>query len=157
MDRRLSIKKTLALSAAGLLMIAMHEGYSPTPYKDTGGVITNGFGNATITPSRNVSVIEALADLKDNTASAGQAVSLCITAPITQGQHDAYTSFAFNVGTDKFCKSTMARKANAGDKIGSCAEFDRWVFVAGKDCRIRASNCSGIVKRRQEEKELCLS
>lgn len=150
-------KGALALSAGGLLMIATHEGFSPKPYKDTAGVITNGFGNATITPSKPVTVIEALADLKANTSVAGKGVSQCVTAPMTQGQYDAYVSLAYNVGTYAFCKSTMAKLANAGDRIGSCNQFDRWMFVAGKDCRIKSNNCSGIAKRRLEEKQLCLS
>lgn len=150
-------KAALGLSAAGLLLIATHEGFSPTPYKDTGGVITNGFGNASRNPNKSVTVVEALEDLKENSSVAGKAVSKCITAPITQGQYDAYVSFSYNVGTNSFCRSTMARKANQGDRLGSCNEFDRWVYVAGKDCRIKSSNCSGIVKRRTEEKNLCLS
>lgn len=150
-------KSVVTLSAAGLLLIATHEGFSHKPYKDTGGVITNGFGNATITPNKSVTVIEALGDLKENTSTAGQAVSRCVTAPMTQGQYDAYVSIAFNVGTNAFCKSTMAKLANANNKVASCNQFDRWVYVAGKDCRIKENNCSGIVKRRKDEKELCLS
>lgn len=153
----MNAKQGLGLSAIGLLMIALHEGFSPTPYKDTGGVLTNGFGNATINPSREVTVTQGLQDLKQNTSEAGQAVLSCVKSSMTQGQYDSYVSFTYNVGANKFCKSTMAKKANSGDKVGSCAEFDRWVYVAGKDCRIRASNCGGIVKRRKEEKELCLS
>lgn len=135
----------------------MHEGYSDKPYKDTGGVVTNGFGNATITPDKPVTVIEALEDLKDNTLVVEQAIDRCITVPITQGQHDAYVSFAYNVGVNAFCKSTMVKLANQGDREGSCNQFDRWTRVAGKDCRIASSNCRGIVKRRNEEKALCLS
>lgn len=153
----MNIKRGLGLSAIGLILIAMHEGYSPKPYKDTGGVVTNGFGNATISPNRTVSVVEALSDLRLNTESAGQGVSRCVTAEMTQGQYDAYVSFAYNVGVNAFCKSTMAKLANQGDKVGSCNQFDRWVYVAGKDCRIPSSNCRGIAKRRAEEKALCLS
>ena len=150
-------KSVLSLSAAALLLIATHEGFSSKPYLDTGGVVTNGFGNATINPSKSVTVVEALEDLKTNASNTGKAVTKCVTWPITQGQYDAYTSFAFNVGTNAFCKSTMSKKANQGDKVGSCNEFDKWMFVAGKDCRLKGSNCSGIVKRREEEKKLCLS
>lgn len=150
-------KTLLTLSAAGLLLIATHEGFSSKPYKDTGGVITNGFGNATITPNKSVTVVEALEDLKTNTSVAGKAVTKCVTWPITQGQYDAYTSFAYNVGTGAFCKSTMAKKANQGDRVGSCNEFSKWTYVAGKDCKIKANKCSGIAKRREEEKTLCLS
>jgi GH24 family phage-related lysozyme (muramidase) len=150
-------KSILSFSAAGLIMLAAHEGFSSKPYLDTGGVLTNGFGNATINPSKSVTVVEALEDLKANTSSTGKAVSRCVTWPITQGQYDAYVSIAYNVGTNAFCKSTMAKLANAGDRVGSCNQFNRWTFVAGKDCNIKSSNCSGIVKRRKEEKDLCLS
>lgn len=149
-------QSAIALSASGLLLIAMHEGFSPDPYKDTGGVVTNGFGNATITPNKPVTVVKALEDLKVNTSATGTKVSQCVTTAMTQGQYDAYVSFAYNVGGNAFCKSTMAKKANAGDRIGSCKEFDKWVYVAGKDCRIKSSNCSGIVQRRKTERELCL-
>lgn len=150
-------KGAIGLSAAGLLLIALNEGYSEAPYKDTGGVWTNGFGNTIIEPTKKVTVTEALSQLKTNTKSFDDAIDKCVTYSITQGQHDAYVSFAYNVGINAFCKSTMARLANAGDKVGSCNQFDRWVYVAGKDCRIKENNCAGIVKRRKEEKELCLS
>jgi lysozyme len=157
MERGLNLKKGLSLSALGLLLIAGHEGFSSKPYKDTGGVVTNGFGNATITPSKSVTVVEALGDLKENTTMTGRGVSRCLTAEVTQGQYDAYVSFAYNVGVNAFCKSTMLKLANQGDKVGSCNQFDRWTYVAGRDCKIKSNNCSGIAKRREDEKQLCLS
>lgn len=153
----MNLKRGLGLSAIGLLLIAGHEGFSEKPYKDTGGVVTNGFGNATIDPHKHVTVEKALDDLKVNSSRAGKAVLDCVHTPMTQGQYDAYVSFAYNVGVSKFCKSTMAKKANQGDLVGSCNEFDRWMFVAGRDCRIKSSNCGGIAKRREDEKNLCLS
>jgi hypothetical protein len=41
-------------------------------------------------------------------------------------------SFAFNVGDDAFCRSTLVRKANAGDIDGACAELSRWTYAGGK-------------------------
>ena len=151
-----NFQRAVTLSATGLILIAMHEGFSSMPYKDTGGVVTNGFGNATINPNQHVTVPQALDDLKVNTSNTGKKVSQCVTASMKQGQYDSYVSFAYNVGSNAFCKSTMAKKANAGDRVGSCKEFDKWVYVAGKDCRIKSSNCSGIVQRRKAERELCL-
>jgi lysozyme len=146
----------LSFSAAGLVFLASQESYSPMPYKDTRGVITNGFGNASIEPSKKVTVVKALADLKQNASDAGSAVTRCITVPLTQNQYDAFVSFTYNVGTNAFCKSTMVKKANANDLVGACNEFRRWEFVAGKDCRIKSSNCSGIAARREAERALCL-
>ena len=145
----------LSLSASGLIFLASQEGYSPVPYKDIKGVITNGFGNASIIPNQNVTVPEALNDLKENTSKAGKAVSLCVTSHITQNQYDAFVSLAYNVGSNSFCKSTMVKKANAGDLIGACEEFKRWSFVGGKDCKIKSNKCYGIYKRREAERQLC--
>jgi lysozyme len=147
----------LIFSASALIMLATNEGFNPNPYKDTGGVITNGFGNSTIDPHKTVSVTKALSDLEINTSKIGSEIKKCITSPITQGQYDAFVSFSYNVGSNAFCKSTMAKKANAGDLVGSCNEFKRWTYVAGKDCREPSNNCLGIVNRRKKEYELCLS
>jgi len=146
-----------SLSAVGLILLALHEGFSPTPYKDSGGVWTDGFGNThQVVPGKKVSVPEALERLNENASVAGKAVSRCISAPMTQNEYDAFVSFTYNVGEGAFCKSTMAKKFNAGDKVGACNEFLRWTFVAGMDCKNKANNCHGIVERRLKEKNLCL-
>ena len=144
------------MSATGLIFLASQESFSPIPYKDTKGIITNGFGNATITPNQKVTVPKALEDLKQNTTDAGKAVSSCITSSLTQNQYDAFVSLAYNVGSYSFCKSTIVKKANDGDLIGACNEFKRWTFVGGKDCKIKENKCYGIYKRREAERQLCL-
>lgn len=72
----------------------------------------------------------------------------CIKRPMTDGQKAAFLSFAFNVGSDKFCSSTLARKANAGDMRGACAELSRWTLAGGKEL-------PGLVKRRAVERRIC--
>lgn len=62
----------------------------------------------------------------------------------------AAVSFAFNVGTGAYCRSTMARKLNAGDLAGGCAELSRWTKAGGKELK-------GLVKRRAAERALCES
>jgi GH24 family phage-related lysozyme (muramidase) len=41
-----------------------------------------------------------------------------------------------------------ARKANAGDMPGACAELSRWTRAGGNEL-------PGLVKRRAAERELC--
>ena len=72
----------------------------------------------------------------------------CIKHPLTDGQKAAFVSFAFNVGNKAFCDSTLARKANAGDMAGACAELSRWTRAGGREL-------PGLVKRRAAERELC--
>jgi lysozyme len=81
----------------------------------------------------------------------GPAVLAMVNVPITQGQYNALTDFAYNLGIANLRSSTLLRKVNAGDHAGAAREFGRWVYVAGKDCRVRSNNCYGIVKRRQWE------
>ena len=72
----------------------------------------------------------------------------CIKRPMTDNQKAAFLSFAFNVGNKAFCDSTLARKANAGDMLGACAELSRWTRAGGREL-------PGLVKRRAAERELC--
>ena len=72
----------------------------------------------------------------------------CIKTPLADNQKAAFLSFAFNVGNGAFCKSTLARKANAGDLMGACAELSRWVMAGGREL-------PGLVKRRAAERQLC--
>lgn len=65
----------------------------------------------------------------------------------TDSQLAAMTSLAFNVGLRAFRGSTLLRKFNAGDAKGAAAEFDRWVFAAGKRMR-------GLERRREAERAL---
>jgi lysozyme len=138
-----------ALSATGLILIAIMEGFSPTPYKDAVGIPTDGFGN-THNVGKNKTVPQHLEQLNRNATVAGLAVSRCITKPMTQGNYDAFVSFTFNVGEGAFCKSTLVKKFNAGDTAGACNELTRWVYAGGK-------KLPGLVARREKEKELCLS
>lgn len=46
------------------------------------------------------------------------------------------------------------QKLNAGDRIGACREIRRWIYDAGRDCRIRSNNCYGQIVRRDQEAEL---
>lgn len=69
----------------------------------------------------------------------------------------SYTSFAFNVGVQKFQTSTMGKLAKSGKYKESCAEFQRWKFAGGHDCSVRSNNCYGVWERRLDEESYCLS
>ena len=141
----------IALSAAGLVALASWEAFRSEPYRDIGGVWTDGFGNTNnVNPSKSVSVPQALNQLLINVRSAEGAVNTCITKPMTQGEYDAFVKFTFNVGNRAFCNSTLVRKFNTGDNVGACNELTRWVYVKGV-------KVNGLVNRRESEKKLCLS
>lgn len=64
------------------------------------------------------------------------------------GPLGAAVSFAFNVGAANYCGSTMARKFNAGDIMGGCAELSKWIYAGGQVL-------PGLVKRRASERAIC--
>ena len=72
------------------------------------------------------------------------------SGPLTQGELDAYTSFAYNVGLGAFQTSTLLRKLKAGDRVGACNELRRWVYAKGRVL-------PGLVARRAAEEKMCLS
>lgn len=149
----------LALSAAALVGIATHEGYSdkaiiPVP----GDVPTIGFGSTEgvklgdrTTPPK--ALARALADVQKFEGALKQ----CVTVPLHQYEYDAFVSLAYNVGPTAFCGSTLVRKLNAGDYPGACDEILRWRFFQGKDCALAVNQklCGGLWTRRQAEAKQC--
>lgn len=63
-------------------------------------------------------------------------------------QRAAFLSFAFNVGDDAFCRSTLVRMVNAGDINSACAELSRWTYASG-------TQLPALVRRRAAERQLC--
>lgn len=140
---------SLTLSASALVGIAVHEGYIPQTYLDAVGVPTIGFGHTgDVKAGDRTDPVRALIQLNADASEAAQAVRRCAPVPMYQHEFDAWTSFAFNVGSSAFCRSTAAKKLNAGDYAGACAEMDRWV-LAGK------RKLPGLVARRAAERALC--
>lgn len=157
-------KKTKAkLAGLGLLaalaLVPAFEGKSLTPYRDTGGVWTDCYGHtgADVVPGKASTDAECEDKLGVDLIKANAAVDACVRVPLNHNQRSAFVSFAYNVGGGNFCRSTLIKRLNARDYRGACDELLRWVYVAGKDCRLKASNCAGIVRRRVSERELCLA
>lgn len=150
MKRRLAVA-ALSLSAAGLVSISNLEGFSEKAYIPIpGDVPTIGFGSTdgvrmedTITPQK------ALERLMRDVGVAESAIGRCVKVPLSQSEYDAFTSFAFNVGTEAFCSSTLVKKLNSGDYEGACQELKRWVYVDGR-------RVQGLVNRREAECRLCM-
>jgi lysozyme len=68
----------------------------------------------------------------------------------TDGQKSALVSFAFNVGLGNLQRSTIRMRHNRGDYAGAAEAFLVWTKAGGRVL-------PGLVRRRQDEKELYLS
>lgn len=141
----------LSLTAAGLLAIADFEGFRGEAYIPVkGDVPTIGFGSTEgVQLGDTISVPDALNRLEKDVRVAEDAVRSCVTVPLTQGEMDAYTSLAFNIGGEAFCGSTLVKKLNSGDYRGACEEIKRWHFAGGKSLK-------GLVDRRAAEYRRCI-
>lgn len=140
----------LGLSAAMFGSLVVYEGYSDVAYIPVpGDVPTLGFGTTegvrpgdTITPPKAVQ--RALQDISKYEG----AIKRCVHVPLHQHEYDAYVSFAYNVGGNAFCNSTLVKRLNAEDYAGACAELSRWVYSGGRKLQ-------GLVNRRAQERAKC--
>lgn len=84
----------------------------------------------------------------------------CVTQPLTQNQHDAFTLFAYNVGVAGFCSSRAAREFNRGNAIEACKAL--YQTPSGKPAWSYAkvngtlSFVQGLYNRRKYEAAMCL-
>lgn len=143
-------RQQLHISDKGLSMLAELEGCRNTGYLCSAGVVTNGLGHTQTAKLGEHINDEAMAsNFLVDVKNAENTVNRCIHVELTQGQFDAFTSFAFNVGAKQFCNSTLVRTANNYDRRGACYELTRWIFVDGRPI-------DGLINRRNVELNRCL-
>lgn len=141
----------LTISAAALVGIANHEAFSPTTYKDSGGVATLGYGETKgVVAGQRITPEKALQRLLESADEHARGMTACISVPIYQHEFDAYLSFTYNVGVGAFCGSTLTKKLNAGDYAGACSELLRWN-------RVGSQVVAGLTKRRYIEFNTCIN
>lgn len=145
------LKASVGAAACAMLLyqVPLFEGMILRGYKDPIGIVTACAGHTkTAILGRPYSPEECTNLLEIDLAEHADGVLSCVHVPLSTGEKAAYVSFGFNVGTGAFCKSTMARKLNAGDRAGACAELSRWIRAGGKEL-------PGLVKRRATERAMC--
>lgn len=150
----------IAASAAGLAFIQSNEHTVYKAYPDP----VAGWHVPTICAGHTAGVRlgdvaspeQCWAMLQFDANAAGRALSNCITVEVTQNQADALIDLAHTTGPAAVCRSSIARKLNQGDVIGAADVFPEFYKAGGKDCRIRANGCYGVVTRRAAERDLFL-
>ena len=138
-------------------IIKRHEGlrlfaYLPTP----NDVWTIGYGHTkTAKPGMRITEAQAEALLRQDVAWVENTINRLVTVPINQNQYDALASLTFNIGATAFSKSSVLRRLKEEDYKGAADAFLMW--TKQKDKKTGKMNVlPGLVKRRQEERELFL-
>lgn len=141
----------LSVSAACIAAIATYEGYRSTAYIPVAGdVSTIGWGTtSSVNAGDTIEPTQALVRLVRDAELAKAGIDRCVKVPLSQGELDAYVSFAYNVGAGNFCSSTLAKKLNRQDYAGACAEMKRWVYS-------KKRKLPGLVARREGEYQMCM-
>lgn len=142
-----------ALAALACTTITGFEGMRTTAYRDVVGIPTVCIGETKgVRMGQRFTVAECQAMLEKRLGEDyAPAIERCITRPMGDDFYVAALSLSYNIGTGGFCRSSVARLYNAGDRRAACNAlllYDK----GGKPPRVIA----GLAKRRQAERALCL-
>ena len=137
-------------SDVGIELIKKYEGCVLKAYKCPSGVWTIGYGHTNgVKSGMKITKAQALNYLKQDLNVFEKDVTNYVKVTLNQNQFDALVSFSFNCGAGALKTSTLLKKLNSSDYNGTANEFLKWNKSNGKVL-------NGLVRRRQEEKELFL-
>ena len=155
----------LALSAAGLIALVTHEGYTdkaivPVP----GDRPTVGFGstfNPDGSPVKMGDTVTPQKALRMTLAHIGKdelQLKRCVTGVLNQAEYDVLVDFTYWRGRGGACRSEVVRAINRGDHKASCEAYLDLDSrrAAGKDCKDSANRCRGVWLRAQERHRKCM-
>lgn len=144
----LSLATAIALPAEGLRQYA---------YYDPPGILTvcNGHTGKDVVKGKKYSLDECKAYLNADMLNAIDTVNRCIPGlePETLA---AFADAVYNMGPTIACnttKSTAARYLKAGNITAACNQLPRWANATISGVPVKLP---GLVKRREQERQLCL-
>lgn len=149
-----------AAAAACTGLIGGFEALRTTAYRDIVGIPTICWGetqNVRMGDKKTVAECNSIfARRLDEFASHVEAcVPSTVTMPVER--YAAHVSLAYNLGWDGYCQSSVARLQNAGDVRGACDALLRFDKVSQGKGKAKVYVVSkGLVRRRAEERALCL-
>lgn len=143
-------RKAAGWAAIAVVVVGGFEGLRTVAYRDPVGIPTVCFGETLgVRMGDRYTVEECRAMLADRLVEFDAGIRPCLAQPVPDPTRAAFVSFAYNIGIGGFCKSIVARLWNNGDRVGACDALLRYVYAKG-------IKLPGLVKRRQQERALCL-
>jgi lysozyme len=146
------LKKFGAVLAVVVGITGSWEGLKTAAYYDPVGIPTICYGETRgVEMGDTATVAECKAMLAGRLIEFATGLDNCLTAEdtIPDLTYGAFVSWTYNVGLGAACKSTLVKKANAGDLVGACNELPKWNRAGG-------IVWLGLVKRREDEQRMCL-
>ena len=162
---------SIFLAASTLVGIAVHESYVgeamiPVP----GDVPTLGFGETKgVKMGDKTTPVRALVQLLESTEGYADGVRKCLDGSFLHPyEFNAYVSLAYNIGTSRFCNSSIPTKVKAQQYKEACDTIMEFTCgpatqatraKPGQPCYHKTRplrQLRGLVNRRKEEHALCL-
>lgn len=147
------LKKSAALAALCVSLVGGFEGLRQTAYPDPatkGPPWTVCYGETKgVKPGDHHTVAECKAMLVASLESYAKGIEACVTVPLPDERYAALVSFAYNVGTEAACGSSVVKNINAGKTRAGCDALLKWNRAAG-------IVFPGLTRRREAERKLCL-
>lgn len=144
----------MEISSNGIELIKSFEGLRLTPYLDSAGKDTIGYGHL-ILPGEQFGAItqsQATEILKNDVAKAERIVKQRITAELNQNQYDSLVSLAFNV-PEALYSGTVDDKINNHEPLDVLEKtWKAWSKVKNSSGQLVTSG--GLVDRRSREWDL---
>lgn len=148
------LHKSAGAATLAVAVIGGAEGLRQNAYPDPatrGKPWTICYGHTgNVQPGERASIAECKALLLSDLDKEADGIEKCIRVEMTDGQYVAVLSLAHNIGVAGVCKSSVARDFNAGRVTQACNDLLKFDRAAG-------IQMPGLTKRRQRERELCLS
>lgn len=149
--------RAMQLSSNGLQFIKGFEGFKGSPYLDSAGIPTIGYGTIMYPDGSRVT-------MNDNDIDEAQAeqylafeisqkcggVSKMVSGSVNQNQFDALVSFAYNLGLGALHGSTLLKLVNQNLLDQAANEFPKWNHAGGVAV-------PGLTRRRLAEQQLFLT
>lgn len=145
-------RKRAGWAAVAVTMVAGFEGLRTQAYKDPVGIPTVCYGETlgvkmgdTFTPTQCKQMLEARL-----VGGFYAGVVACVPNLAQQSGERiaAHVSLAYNIGVGAYCKSSVARLANAGYWNESCDAFLKFRYAKGIPL-------PGLTTRREKERQHC--
>jgi len=156
----------LSLSAAGLIGLAVQEGYTDKAVVPTqGDRPTLGFGStfhedgAPVQLGEATTPVRALVKLQAHLGKAEAAFRASLPGvALSQAEYDVYLDFVYQYGQATWGKSSMRTHLLAGRYAQACQALLLYKFSAGYDCSTPGNRrCAGVWLRQQQRHGQCMA
>lgn len=150
-----------AVIPVSMPLIKQFEGFRGTPYKDSAGIPTIGYGTilyptgkAVTMADKPVSETDASGFLAFQMGLKAKQIAPMLQKPASLHQAAAMLSLTYNIGSAAFQSSSVLKKFNAGDIAGAADAFLMWdkATVDGQHVVIQ-----GLHNRRVAERAVFLT